>query len=234
MGGGSIMARLKDREKAIALRKKEMSYSQIKKTLKVSKSTLSYWLRDYPLSGEKIKELQRKGWKKSEASRERFRVTMRKRKEKRLKETYKIQKKSILPLKNRGFFMGGLFLYWGEGAKSTMTELSISNSDPSVIKFFITWLIKSLKVPKEKLRVQLHLYKDMDVKKEIQFWSKTLNVPLSQFYNPYIKKSSSKRINHKGGFGHGTCNVRIGDARLSEKILMAIKVISDEYSKMRT
>jgi len=43
------MARFQDKEKALALRKQEMSYSQIKSILGISKSTLSSWLRDYPL-----------------------------------------------------------------------------------------------------------------------------------------------------------------------------------------
>jgi len=68
----------------------------------------------------------------------------------------------------------------------------------------------------------------MDIGKEISFWAKKLNVPENQFTKPYIKKTSSLRINQKGGFGHGTCNARFGDARLSEKILMGIKAISDK------
>jgi len=223
------MARLKDHEKVLAFRKQGMSYSQIKKILKVSKSTLSLWLRNYPLSKQRIRELR--DW--NEQRIEKFQETMRQKREKRLKEVYEVQKKFLLLLKNREFFMFGLGLYWGEGVKK-MTELSVSNNDPSIIKLFIYWLTTSLRVPKEKLKVQLHLYKDMDIKKEIQFWSATLNIPSSQFYNPYIKKSSSKRINHKGGFGHGTCNVRIGGTHLAEKIHMSIKVIANKYYKMRT
>jgi len=219
------MARLKDHEKALELRKKEMSYSQIKKILKVSKSTLSLWLRDYPLSKEKIRELR----DCNERRIERFRETMRKKREKRLEETYRIQKRLVLPLNNREFFIAGLLLYWGEGAKSQKTGLSISNSDPSVIKFFIRWLNKSLNISKKKMRVWLHLYKDMNIAKEIEFWSKILKIPLSQFGHPYIKKTSSKRINHKGGFGHGTCNLRINSVPLAEKVFMSIKAISDEY-----
>lgn len=224
------MARLKDREKAIALRKeKQMSYSQIRKTLKVSKSTLSYWLKDYPLSEEKIKELQRKGWKKSEASRERFRNTMREKKEKELKEIYQSQKKFILPLNKRDLFIAGLFLYWGEGTKCRMDTLDITNSDPSVIKFFIDWLKKALFVPKNKIKIQLLLYSDMDINKEMRYWSKTLEIPLTQFNRPYIKKTSSQRINHKGSFGHGTCKARIGNTPLAEKIFMGVKVIREKY-----
>lgn len=221
------MARLKDREKALTLRKQGMSYSQIKKILKVSKSTLSYWLRNHPLSKQRIRELR--DW--NEQRIERFRETMRRKREKRLEETYEAQKKLILPLNNRELFFAGLFLYWGDGTKYRMNSLSMSNSNPSLIKFFIAWLTKSLGVPKKKMRVQLQLYNDMDTDKEIDYWSKILKIPLRQFSHPYIKETSSKRINHKGGFGHGTCNVRINNVLLAEKVFMSLKAISDRYNK---
>jgi len=157
---------------------------------------------------------------------------MRQKKEKRLKEIYKTQKKLIFPFNKREFFLAGLFLYWGEGSKGRFTELSMSNTDPSIIEFFINWLTKSLKLPKEKLKVQLHLYKNMDIEKEMKFWLRTLDIPLNQFTKPYIKKTYSTRINHKGGFGHGTCRVRIGGGELAEKIHMAIKALAGNYNKM--
>ena len=220
------MARFKDRQKALILRKQGMSYSQIRKILGVSKSTLSYWLRDYPLSKERIRELRDCNQKRIE----KFRETMQRKKERRLKEIYDVQKKLILPLSTRDYFIAGLFLYWGEGSKSKSCTLSLSNTDPSILKFFIVWLINILKVPKEKIRVQLYLYSDMDIKKEIQFWSNILDIPKNQFNKPYIKESTSQNINHESKFKHGTCSVRVGNARLQEKVLMAIKVISDQYS----
>lgn len=223
------MARFEDREKSLVLRKQGMSYSQIKKILRVSKSTLSIWLKDYPLSKQRIRELR--DW--SEQRIERCRETKRKKKEKRLKETYDVQKKLILPLTKRELFIAGLMLYWGEGTKFRMDALSISNTDPSIIKFFIYWAMKGLSVPKERMRVQVHLYSDMDVEKEIKYWSETTKIPLNQFNRPYIKESSSKRINHKGGFGHGTCNIRINNVSLGEKILMGLKAISDYYGNKR-
>lgn len=223
------MARLKDREKALALRKQEMSYSQIKKILGISKSTLSYWLRDYPLSEQRIKELKRIGARRNEQAIEKYRETMRQKREKRLTEIYQIQKKLILPLNNREFFIAGLLLYWGEGTKCRRDGLSISNSDPSVIRFFIYWLKKSLAIPKKKIRILLHLYNDMNINNELNYWSKILRIPLRQFNRSYIKKTPSARINHKGGFGHGTCNARINSVPLAEKIFMSLKVISNKY-----
>jgi len=223
------MARFNDHQKALALRKQEMSYSQIKDILKVSKSTLSLWLRNYPLSKEKINELRGQNEKRIE----KFRGTMRQKRDKRLKGLYKEQKKNIFPFNKRELYLAGLFLYLGEGSKSKETTLSVSNTDPSIIKFFMTWLIKSQNISKNKLKIHLHLYKDMNILKEIKFWSNLLNIPASQFNKPYIKRTTIKNINHKGGFGHGTCNISIGNARLTEKILMGLKTISDYYKNLQ-
>lgn len=224
------MARLKDREKALALRiEKEMSYKQIKEILGVSKSTLSYWLRNYPLSEKRIKELRKEGARNSEQAIEKYRATMRLKKEKRHRDTYEAQKREILPLSKRELYLAGLMLYWGEGTKCHMYALEISNTDPAVVTFFIYWLTKILKAPRDRIRVQIQLYKDMNVKKELQYWSETLNIPINQFVKPQIKKNSSKRINHKGSFGHGTCLARVGGVKLAEKIHMGIKVIGDKY-----
>jgi len=220
------MARVIEREKALALRKQEMSYSQIKEILGVSKSTLSGWLKNYPLSKERIDALRGKNEKRIE----RYRETRRKQKQERLDKYYNEEKSKIFPLTERDFFIAGLFLYWGEGGKTLSGNVSVSNTDPSVINFFIDWMTSHVKISKEKIRISLHLYNDMDIEKELNFWSEKLNMPKSQFTKPYIKKSLSTRINQKGGFGHGTCNARIGGARLNEQILMGIKSVSDKYS----
>ena len=74
----------------------------------------------------------------------------------------------------------------------------------------------------------------MNINKEINYWSNTIKIPVEQFNKPYIKKTSSKRINHKGSFGHGTCQARMGSTPLAEKVFMSIKVIGDKYNFMRS
>jgi len=221
------MARRMEKQKALEMRKREMSYGQIKKALGISKSTLSNWLKDYPLSEKRVRELR-----DSEQKIEKFRETMRKKRDARLSIFYHEEKLRVFPINKRELYLAGLFLYWGEGLKSqTSAKLLISNTDPAVIKFFIYWLEKSLGVTKDRMRVQLHLYRNMVIDKEIDFWVKTLGLDKSQFCRPYIKNNLSSKINHRGGFGHGTCNLGVGDARLSERVLMALKAISDCYIK---
>lgn len=204
-----------------------MSYSQIKKTLGVSKSTLSYWLRDYPLSKERINELRGR----SETRIEKFRETMKRKRERRLNGFYREEKRKWLPLSKRELFIAGLFLYWGEGGKTVRQTISLNNTDPQVMKFTLYWLIEALEIPEEKIRVYLHLYSDMDIRKEMGFWSKELKIPLSRFVKPYIKESKKADIDHKG-FGHGTCGLLVCDTRLKERILMSIKAIADYYGEM--
>ena len=90
------------------------------------------------------------------------------------------------------------------------------------------WL-KLLRIPKSRLSVKLHLYNDMDIKKEINYWSDILSIPESQFRKPYIKTSSLSGLTYKNGFGHGTCNVLFEDIALWEYITMALKYIGERH-----
>lgn len=212
---------------AIELRKQGNSYSQIKAKLQVSKSSLSLWLRNYPLSDKRIRELR--DW--SEQRIEKFRNTMREKRETRLNKLVRQSQKNILPLSKKELFIAGLMLYWGEGAKTTPFVSSLSNTNPEIIKFFLYWLDEIMKVPKKKIVVRLHLYEDMDVNKEISYWHEVLDIPVNQFKSPYIKKTTLKGLTYKS-FGHGTCNIIIYGRDIIEKIMCGIKAISGRYPRV--
>jgi hypothetical protein len=88
-------------------------------------------------------------------------------------------------------------------------------------------------VPKERVRVALHVYKDMKVKETIDYWSRELGIPKTQFVKPYVKESLRSSISQKG-FGHGTCGLYVNNQRLKEQIILGIKAISDFYSNKKT
>jgi transposase-like protein len=221
---------LRDKRRiAIKLRKSGKSYLEIRKKLGVAKSTLSLWLRDYHLTPKQTEKLNVRYKAKSV---EKYRETVRKRNEKRLLETYNREKKILLPITKREFFIAGLFLYLGEGAKSRSAAVSINNTDPNIVKFTLNWYTKVLKIPKEKIKVNLQLYKDMNIKENMDYWSKLLDIPLSNFHKPYIKKTTTKGIDHSG-YKHGTCGIYHGNARLHEKIMMSMQCILDRINKGR-
>ena len=103
------------------------------------------------------------------------------------------------------------------------------NTNPQIVKFGLFWYTKILGVPRNKIKVHLHLYSDMEISEEIRFWSQGLKIPLSQIMKPYIKQTKKGSINYKGGFGHGTCGLLFSDVNLKIKILAAIKAVADYY-----
>ncbi|MEK7121623.1 MAG: helix-turn-helix domain-containing protein [Patescibacteria group bacterium] len=217
------MARFEDRRKAIELRLTGQTYSSIRTKLNVNKSTLSDWLKNIQLSKEQLEKIS----SDTIARRvETYINTTRIRRQKISEAFYKDQKKKLLPLSKRDFLIAGLFLYLGEGAKSDRSRIQITNSDPAIIRFSIFWINKILGIQKEKLRVQLHLYKDMDIENEIKFWLDETSLKREQVIKPYIKKTSSLKINHPS-FGHGTCSVYCHDAILKDEFMAGIRVIMD-------
>ncbi len=210
------------KQKALEMRKKNMSYSQIKADLGTSKSTLSGWLKDMPLSKERIHELGAH----SEKRIERYRNTMFKKAEEKRKVAYEAVSAKLGELSDREKFIAGLFLYWAEGSKAKSADVNLTNTNPQMLIFFIEWL-KLLGVRKEDMKVTIILYSDMDIEKELMFWERTLGLPRSQFYKPRIKESKFSSITYKNGFGHGTCAIRYGSKPLTDFVLMGIKRLED-------
>lgn len=215
------------KNKVIGLRLQGASYSQIKKQLGVSKSTLSGWLRKYPLPPERIKELR----DHSEVRIENYRNTMRAKRASRQTQVYLKEKSSLIPLSKKELYIAGLFLYWGEGAKTTQSATSLSNTNPKIVKFFVYWLKEIIKIPTSKIMVKIHLYSDMNISQETKYWSSILKLPTTQFKKPYIKQSTLSGLTYKS-FGHGTCNIMVYSRDLTEKIIQGINVISDRYSNL--
>lgn len=218
------MALRKEKSKAIELRKLGYSYSQIKEELHVSKSSLSLWLRDMPLPEERIRELR----DTSSIRIERTRETKRKKKQNRLDELDKKVAAEIGALTEREIMIAGLFLYWGEGSKTSPMCTSLSNTDPSVLLFFIKWL-EVLGVPKNRLKVHVHLYSDMEIEKELEYWSATLGIPRTSFRKPYIKESRRSQLTYKQKFIHGTCNVLFDNRDICEYVYAGLNHLRFQY-----
>lgn len=219
------MALRVQREQAVRMRKAGASYSQIKQEIGVSKSTLSLWLRDIPLSEKRLRMLRDFNTTRIE----KYRETCRKRREDRWKTVRAQMSKDIGTLTKREIFIAGLFLYWGEGGKTVMTNISVTNTDPAMLRFFLAWLTL-LGVPKERVWVKIHLYRDMDTKKELLFWSKALNVPLRQFRKPYIKHSSRSKLSYPQRFTHGTGNIIYGNRDITERVLLGLEHLRDQFA----
>lgn len=218
------------RQKAIEMRiNNKASYSEIRKKLGVAKSTLSYWLREHPLSAERISELRKSGWLKGEASREKYRNTMREKKEKIRVSVYQKEKEKLRNLSQETLYVAGLMLYSAEGGKKDAHRITLANTDISIILFFIKWMRMFLDINAGQLRFQLHLYENMNIDKEEKFWRDSFfgKVRKNQFYKTQIRTLRAGSFTYRGSSSHGTCSVFVSSTEKKVKLMQSIRAFFD-------
>jgi len=219
-----------EHDKAIELRRvHKMGYGEIAKRVKVSKSTLSRWLADMPLSDERVLELRRAAWSRGEAKRERFRQTMRAKRDKRENEIYLKQKKKFAKVSDQEMFIAGLMLYAAEGDKKSVSDIAFTNTDPILILFFARWIVRFLGFPKEKLRIQLHLHENMDVKVEELFWTHHLGLSKEQLWKSQVYPLRPNSFSYRDTARHGTCKLYVGSVPKKDEIRLSIRAFFDTY-----
>ncbi len=183
------MSKFKEKEKAISLRKKGLSYNEILKNIPVAKSTLSLWLRSVGLSKEQKQKLTKK---KLAAALKGAKV----RKDQRLDITKEIKDKAkneIGKLSNRELWLIGTALYWGEGGKERQfgSLLIFGNSDANMIKLYLKWLKRICGVNKKDIHFRIYLHKTSKYRLKIvqKYWAKVTNFSEINFQKITWKKN---------------------------------------------
>ncbi|MDQ5949059.1 MAG: hypothetical protein QG579_449 [Patescibacteria group bacterium] len=190
------------KQKAIDLRKEGYSYNYIIKHVPVTKSTLSEWLHNIPYTANKY-TIETIGNARIASGRYRHQIRV-----DSLEKAKQQAKKDIGSLSERDVMMLGLGIYIGEGAK-TAGITRIINSDPKIIRLAIKWLQISFGVKKKQIKIRLFLYPDSEEIKSIKYWSKSLNIPTSQFFKPTIDRRMNKKISNHNKLPYGTAHVTV-------------------------
>src|SRR3989344_3061689 len=100
--------------------------------------------------------------------------------------------------------------------------IRIINSDPKVIKLAIKWFKFSFGIKTENIKVRLFLYPDNIEKDCIEYWSKQIGVPDSQFFKPTIDIRTNKKMSNKRKLPFGTAHMSInGSGVYLHRLIMA-------------
>lgn len=174
------------KKEATRLRKRGFSYNEIKKKIDVSKSTLSFWLKSVPLNPKHRKKFYNSRMQNllKGASSQR---------ERRLREVQKIiieaEQEIKRPLSFETYRLFGAALYWAEGSKGKMFQ--ITNSDPCFILFIVHWIEKICSIFPKDLKARLNIHPQQNEKEIKKFWSNLTGIPIKNFGKTYIKKFST-------------------------------------------
>ena len=213
------------RTQAETLRGKGHTYRQIFDLLNIPKSTLSTWF------GEKYPGVFNKQGQREHLKRVRVLALEVLRKRKAV-ETDKLSaniKKEIeaYPLTDKGFLKSILAsLYWAEGAKYLNSPMMFANTDPKLIKLFITLLRKCYTIEESIIKVRIHLHHYHNVSACRKYWSNLTNVPEEQFGKVYIKKRSKTKRFRKNFMG--ICFIRYNSNRLRKEIMALADQLSEK------
>jgi hypothetical protein len=119
----------------------------------------------------------------------------------------------------------GCMLYWAEGSKSR-NSIQFVNSDPAMVRYFVSFLRTYFELPDESFRVDCNLFADhVERQRDIeQHWLDVLGLPRSclrkSTVNVYSKYSQKKRRNR---LPYGTVRVCVHSTQVVQSIYGAIQ-----------
>ncbi len=207
--------KVKEKGLAIEYRKNGSSINQIAKKLKVSKASVSLWVRKIKISVNFLKALSERG---SQIE------VIEKRRETRLRnENNRRQiiidkaKRDIDKISAKELLLIGAMLYWAEGSKTRRGVVEFSNGDPLMIRLMMKFFRKLCNVQEDKFRGYIHIHPHLDSKQAEAYWSNVSQIPLRQFYKTYKNKNKSSK-NKKDSLPYGTFGIYVCNTELFLKI----------------
>jgi hypothetical protein len=218
---------MKTAERALARKMRRFegrSIKEIAQLLTVAPSSVSLWVRDIELSNEQQAALQaRNGLHERQ----------------RLANAAMSAKARIrrLAAQNDGrrrarradtLYLMGCTLYWAEGSRSR-NKLVFTNSDPEMVRLFVTFLRRAFAVPPDRIRLTCNLFADhSERQREIEdFWLDVARLPRGSLckstvnhYSPYSKKKRTNKL------PYGTCRVVVNSTDLAQTVYGSIQELA--------
>jgi len=225
----------KDKILAIKLRLQGKSYGEIQKSLGVSKSTLSEWLSNVVISEQARIRIEQRSRKKSVAGLIKRNKQQTINAQIRAKNIRKQAIAEMADLSKKDLLILGSALYWAEGYKKLKTRngkevthhgVSLTNSDPFLVKIFLRFLREYCNVPEEKIKAGLRIFEHHNADEILKFWQKETKILSSNFGKIYRGISiSSQRKRPFNRLPYGVIQINVNNTALFHKIMGYIEGI---------
>ena len=106
-----------------------------------------------------------------------------------------------------------LGLFWGEGFRRNPISIRLYNSDPQLLRTFVTFLRIICGVRPDKFRAHLILHDGANAEYVLAFWSQQLGIPLSQF-NQTTRIRPRGKGTYRTRVRYGTAGVYVHNSKL--------------------
>ena len=204
---------------ATKLRQRGTSIRDIESRLGIPRSTLSYWMRHVKLSDYHTKSLKRRADRALIGARIEAVKWHNAQKEERMRQASDEARQTLARIDSTDDAVAELtlaILYLGEGMKKSGTT-AMGNSDPLILRFFVSTLQRLYKVPVKDMKCELHLRADQNPREMTRYWSTKLGIPTSNFGKPYIDNRTLGRTTYP--HYKGVCIVRCSRVAIQRKLV---------------
>lgn len=218
-----------DKQKAFTLRLSGKSYKDIEREMGIPKSTLSSWFSGVQLSDEVRSKINTRGRKKSiELLLERNK----KQTELAIKRNHDIRNdfaREIGSISDRELLLIGIALYWAEGHKKmfikngreiTAHPVSLTNSDPELVKVFLRFIREICKVDEKRIKASIRMFDHQNEKHVFNYWQGVTGIAKENFCKVYTgvsKSSQGKRPYNR--LLYGAIQIRVSDTGLFHGVI---------------
>lgn len=196
-----VLHRWERKQLGMALRRLGLTYSEIQSVIPVPRGTLSNWSQEVTLTSaqsdaikDRVGPETQRGIPKDTQWKRRLEIES-------IRSEAKAFAQSHL---DDSHFVGGVVLYWGEGAK-TRNNLDLTNSDPAALRTFVEWVRSYLDVGAEFV-LSMHLHSGNDEGAAKEYWRRTIGLLDARFTKTFIKPPGTGH--RKNPLPHGVCRVR--------------------------
>lgn len=212
----------------IRLRKAGYTYREILAKVPVSKSSISLWLQDMPLTDAEKSILKHRRDDGISRGRIRAAASLHKLREERDSILFKEAKNEYRKYRDDPLFHVGISLYWAEGSKRS-NAFCFVNSDADMILLMLAWMNRFLGLHKENVRARLYIHKPYAHEDCENYWSQATGIPTQNFRRTIYKPTGllvKKRPGYKGCF-----RIEAGGVVALRKYLFWQKMMLDDYGK---
>lgn len=218
-----------DRAQATKLRLSGKSYTEIQRRLGIPKATLAGWFGDLTLPAAALARVRQRAYQKSVAA-----LLARNRQQTALAQARALgirrdAASAISALSQRELLLVAAALYWAEGHKRpvrrgarevTYHAVSLTNSDPLLIRLFIRFLRECCAVPVPKLKASLRIFPHQSGVRLQRYWQQQTGIPAHNFSRMYTGVSiSSRRLRPFSRLPYGVLQIRVSDTALFHRIM---------------
>lgn len=219
--------RLEDKLKAVNLRRKGLTYKEIRDKISgLSKGTLSGWLKYIELSEKQKLRIINKVKTASEAGRIKGAWVNRIKAQKRIESITSQAIDEFSELAKDPRFLIGLSLYWAEGTKASR-NFQFINSDSIMIKTMMSWLREVCHIDRDQIGIRIYAHKIYAHKHPEKYWATIIGIPATDFKRTVYKPTPWTV--KKNPIYMGCCRVELRGSDFYWKVIAWIKELEKTF-----